>query len=83
MILRRIYQLVAVALGVLAGAMLVGGFVNGGVVAGTSSALFTAAVAFCCWQFAVGPEFSGRAFVGIDQKAKQEKAATLARKAKK
>jgi hypothetical protein len=83
MILRRIYQVIAAALAALAVVLLVGGFINGGYIVGVSSALFTASIAFFCWQFASGPEGDGRSFVGIDQKAKQEKADTLARKAKK
>ena len=87
MLLRWVYQLMAVAMYGLAAWALIGGFIGGGgatgILLGLSLAAFLAVSAYATWNFAVGPTQGGIDVIGVDEKALVEKEKSLIRKPQK
>lgn len=89
MLLRRIYQGLGLALA-LCGAFLalssawrtvVAGAGLSGLILGLGVGFLLAALGFAVWQFATGPEASGKDVLGVERKAEMERERSLARKA--
>ncbi|HEX2863629.1 MAG TPA: hypothetical protein VHN99_03605 [Deinococcales bacterium] len=89
MLLRRIYQIVGWALGIL-GAFsvlsslyrtVVSGAGLGAFIVGLGVGFLLAALGYAVWQFATGPETRGKNVLGIERKAELERELALARKA--
>ncbi len=90
MLLRRVYTLLGWAFIVLGAFFLISGFVNGltkgnfsTVFLGLVIGAFLAISGFIIRTFALGPAEAGITYLGVDEKANLEKAASLVRKPQK